>query len=128
MESTRVLFYAETGGAESYTGKLTIYTGKSKKLRELPPVPRLVVSEQLSNDEYLLMHCSSSWKVLAVTRAKSIVAAKELGESAYRGLTAKWVAYRSLTPEETSELEAERRVLRQLEMEYPIDKNGEHAA
>jgi hypothetical protein len=126
LDSTRVLFFAETGGAPAYTGKLTIFTGR-KKLRELAPVPRVVISEELASGDFYLMHCSSSWKVLAVTSAKSIAAAKELGERAYRGLAAKWNAYRELTPEEASEVEEERRVLRELSKEYPLEGNDPHA-
>ena len=127
LSSTRVLYYAETGGAAAYTGKLTIFTGESGNLRELSPVPRIVVSEELASGEVLLMHCDSSWNVLAVTGAKSTTAAKELAERAYLGVAEKWTQYRALTANEAAEVESERRRMRELSEVYPPSENGEHA-
>ncbi len=121
------MYFAETGGAASYTGRLTIFTGQSKDLRELAPVSRVVVSEELASGEFFLMHCDSSWNVLAVTAAKSPAAAKELAERAYLGISEKWVQYRALTSEETSEVEGERQRLRELSEMYPPGQDGKHA-
>ena len=131
LDSTRVLFYAETGGAASYTGRITISVSNAEtgdKLVPLDPVPRLAISEQLANGELLIMHCDEDWTVLAVQRARSIDAAKDIAEHAYTGITSKWKPYRQLSAEELVEVEEERATLQRLNEEYPIDDEGSHAA
>ena len=123
LDSTQVLFYAETGGAENYTGRLTISTGR-RVLRELKPVPRLAIVREFASDGILLMHCTAQWRVLAVTGAKSIETARELGERAYRGVT--WVPYRPLSRTEQRAIDRERQRVRVLSDRFP--PSDDHAA
>lgn len=128
LDSTRVLFYAATGGADAYTGRITMHTGRTGDLVELAPVPRLAICEQLANGELLIMHCDESWAVLAVQGSPSIDAAKAISERAYSGITSKWKPYRALSAEELAEVAEERAILERLHKEYPIDDEGSHAA
>jgi hypothetical protein len=128
LDSTRVLVYAETGGAAAYTGRTMIFTGHKDDLRRLDPVPRLAICEDLATAGLLMFHCDSSWKVLAVETASSIEVAKQNAERGYVGITAKWIQYRQLTEEESKELAEEREVLRRLSREHPVDGNDPHAA
>jgi hypothetical protein len=121
LDSTRVLFYAETGGADAYTGHITMNTGRTGHLVELAPVPRLAICEQLANGELLIMHCDESWAVLAVQGSPSIDSAKAIAERAYSGITSKWKPYRELSAEESAEVEAEREYLQRLDKEYPVE-------
>jgi hypothetical protein len=125
LDSAQVLLYAETGGAENYTGRLTVSTGR-KVLRELKPVQRLAIVKEFASDGILLMHCTMSWKVLAVTGAASVEAARQLGEHAYRGIS--WVPYRKLSLAEARALERDRRRVRKLSEKFPFPTKGEHAA
>ena len=108
LDSTRVLFYAEAGGAAAYTGRVTISTGYKDDLRELGPVSRLAICEDLATGKPLVMHCDSLWNVLGVHFAASVEAAKTTAERAYTGLSSKWIEYRQPTEAELAEVEGER--------------------
>lgn len=65
--------------------------------------------------------------MLAAGGAKTVNDATHPAERAYSGVSAKWVVYRSLTPDEATELEAERRKLRVLAAQLPSTKGEGHA-
>ena len=123
LDSARVLMYAETGGRASYTGKITVHADG----KWLDPVPRLALCEDLVDGDILLFHCDETWNVLAAGSAKSLDEAKQTAEAAYSGITAKWVAYRPLTPAEASDLAAEREELRRLWRDLPKPDGDPHA-
>ena len=123
LDSARVVMYVETGGAASYTGRITVHADG----RWLEPVPRLAICEDLVDGDILIFHCDESWNVLAAGGAKSIEDAQRTAESAYSGITSKWVPYRTLTTSEVAELEAEREELRLLARQLPQPKGGSHA-
>jgi hypothetical protein len=107
--------YAETGGRNTYTGRLTVHANGAW----LEPVPRLAICENLVDGDILIFHCDESWKVLAAGGAKTVEDAKHTAERAYSGVSAKWVTYRTLTPDEAAELEAVRQELRVLAAQLP---------
>ena len=123
LDSARVIMYAETGGSASYTGRITVHAGG----RWLEPVPRLAICEDLVDGNIFIFHCDDSWNVLAAAGAKSVEDAQRTSESAYSGITSKWLPYRALTPREVAELEAEREELRLLAKQLPQPKGGSHA-
>ena len=128
LNSTRVLLYAETGGASAYTGRVTVSTGYRNDLREVGPVPRLAIAEDLGTGCVLIMHCDSEWNVLGVCRSSSIDAAKELCERGYVGVSSRWTEFRPLSIGETQKVEAERKVMQQLVRDYPLDGHDPFAA
>ena len=119
LDSARVLMYAETGGRNTYTGKITVHANG----RWLDPVPRLAICEDLVDGDILLFHCDDSWNVLAAGGGKTLEDVKNTAERAYAGVSAKWVNYRALTATELAELEAERQELRVLSAQFPIAKD-----
>lgn len=118
LDSARVLMYAETGGRDTYTGKITVHADGGW----LDPVPRLAICEDLVDGDILLFHCDDSWNVLAAGGGKTLEDVKHTAERAYAGVSAKWMNYRSLTAAELAELEAEREELRVLSAQFPITK------
>jgi hypothetical protein len=118
LDSARVVMYAETGGSASYTGRITVHAGG----HWLEPVPRLAICEDLVDGDILIFHCDESWNVLAAGRAKSVEDAQRTAESAYSGITSKWVPYRALSANEVAELEAGREELRLLAKQLPQPK------
>ena len=128
LDSTRVLLYAETGGATTYTGRLTIARGYANDLRDIGPVPKLAICEDLATGQVLVMHCDSVWNVLGVHFAASVDDAKANAERAYAGVGSRWTEYRTLSEDELAEVEEERQVLRQLARDYPLDGHNPDAA
>lgn len=122
LDSARVTMYAETGGRDCYTGKITVYA----EGRWLDPVPRLAICEDIVDGSILIFHCDDSWNVLAAGGAKSLEDAQRTAEREYSGISSKWVAYRSLTPDELAELETERQELKSLMAQLPPE-GGPHA-
>jgi len=115
LDSARVLMYVETGGRDTYTGKITVHANG----KWLDPVPKLAICEDLVDGDILIFHCDDSWNVLAAGGAETVEDAKHTAERAYAGVSAKWVPYRSLTSDEAAELEAERQELRVLATQLP---------
>ena len=115
--------YAETGAPASYTGRITVHANG----RWLEAVPRLAICEDLVDGDILIFHCDQSWNVLAAGGAKSIDEAQRTAETAYSGISSRWVPYRSLTPSELAELEIERQELRVLAKQLPTSSGGSHA-
>jgi hypothetical protein len=124
LDSARVVMYAITGGAASYTGRITVHVGGD---RLLDPVPRVAICEDLVGGQFLLMHCDDSWKVLAAGFSKSVADAQHIAERAYTGVSANWVPFRALSPAELAQVEEQRTHLRQLAKEIPNDSGGPHA-
>jgi hypothetical protein len=118
LDSARVLMYAETGGRDTYSGKITVHANG----KWLEPVPRMAICEDLVDGDILLFHCDDSWNVLAAGGGKTLDDVKHTAERAYTGISARWVDYRPLTPTELAELEAERLELRVLAAQLPIAK------
>jgi len=123
LDSARVLQYAETGGDASFTHRKTMIVDGEI----LGPVPRMAICEDLVEGTFLLMHCNSSWSVLAASYYSSIEAAKESAECAYVGISSGWRACHELSEQECREVEERRQSLRELAALYPIDR-GPHAA
>lgn len=123
LDSARVLMYAETGGRNSYTGRITVFVSNAL----LDPVPRLAICEELVENRVLLMHCDNSWKVLAAGFCRSIDAALESAERGYLGISSKWKQYRDLSSEEIGEIDEERQYLRNVAKEFPLNGNDPHA-
>jgi hypothetical protein len=124
LDSARVVMYAITGGAASYTGRITVYAGGD---RLVDPVPRVAICEDLVGGQFLLMHCDDSWKVLAAGFSKSVADAQYTAERAYSGISSNWVPYRALTPAELAHVEEQRTHLRQLAKQVPNDSGGSDA-
>ena len=122
LDGAHVVMYAETGGHKTYTGKITVHANDAW----LEPVPRLAICENLVDGDILIFHCDESWDVLAAGSAKTVEDAKHTAECAYFGVSAMWVVYRLLTPDESAELEAERRKLRVLTAQLPNTKGKGH--
>jgi hypothetical protein len=120
LDSTRVLLYAESGGSAAYTGSVTISTGSNDDRRDLGPVERLAICEDLATARILVMHCDPLWNVSAAHFAPTIDAAKAIAERAYSGVSSRWTAYRQLTAAELAELHNQREVMRQLTRDYPL--------
>jgi hypothetical protein len=118
LDSARVLMYAETGGRDTYTGKITLHVDGCW----LDPVPRLAICEDLVDGDILLFHCDDSWNVLAAGGGKTLEDVKHTAERAYVGISGKWVSYRPLTAAELAELEAGRQELRDLSARFPNAK------
>jgi len=123
LDSARVVMYSETGGSDAYTGRITVHADG----RWLEPVPRLAICEDLVDGDILILHCDDSWNVLAAGGAKSVEDAQRIAESAYSGVTSRWVLYRALTANEVTELEAEREELRLLAKQLPKQEGDPHA-
>jgi hypothetical protein len=118
LDSARVLMYTETGGGDTYTGKITVHANG----KWLEPVPRLAICENLVGGDILLFHCDGSWNVLAAGGGRTLEEVKRTAERAYSGVSAKWVTYRSLTPDEVAEVEAEREELKGLAAQLPTNE------
>jgi hypothetical protein len=119
LNSARVVLYADTVGGTSYTGRRVVLVGG----KPLDPSPRLAICEDLVEDAFLLMHCDTSWNVLAASYYPSIDAAKASAEDAHAGISSKWFEHRSLTDEERREIAELRQSLRLLAAEHPIDRD-----
>ena len=123
LDSAQVLFYADTGGEAAYTGRLIVLTGTARDLREVGPVPRLAICENLGAGELLILHCDSCWNVLAAESASTVQEARSRAERAYAGISSRWTPYRELTHEELREIEREREAIRKLMRQHPLDGN-----
>src|SRR5262245_32668978 len=123
LDSARVLMYAETGGRDSYTGRITVHLGD----KSLGPVPRVAICEDLVEGRILIMRCDVSWNVLAASFSSSVDEAIASSEREYRGISSKWTRYRALTSSEAAEVGEKRRTLRKLAAKYPLDGRNPHA-
>ena|SRR5258708_5811132 len=126
LNSARVLLYAHTGGAGTYTSRVTISSGQSGELRDVGPVPRIAICEDLASDRFLVMYCNNRWKVLAASLAPSIDVAKDRAERGYAGIV--FTEYRPLTKKELAEVKRQRRIMRELARKFPLDGHDPHAA
>lgn len=58
--------------------------------KELGPVPRLAITHD-RHGEYLLVHCSRTWKVLGIAAYGNLRKAKLAAERCYPGISNKWL-------------------------------------
>jgi hypothetical protein len=87
--SDRVILYAIVDRGVSYSGKQRLFVGD----KLLGQVPRIAICRSLRKDlkDYLVLFCDKRWRMLGMTGAKSLTAAKAEAERHYLGLSEKWV-------------------------------------
>jgi hypothetical protein len=96
LDSCQVLVYALVDEAVTYTGKSLVFHDG----RKVDPALHLAIALNLFEDDFLLCRCNDVWDVLGVSGHTSLDEARHSAERAYRGISAKWVAFRELTAEE----------------------------
>jgi hypothetical protein len=93
LGNARVLEYAVLGESVTYSGHSSLFVGKENEgLKELGPVPRLAIAEDLKTGEVMLLHCDEEWDLLGVGgKYDSIAKVKASAERAYRGVSSCWI-------------------------------------
>ena len=88
LDCARVIEYAEVDASVRYTGRITVYVDG----KELGPVPRLAICENMDDaSDLLLFYCDREWNVLGAGGGPSLEAVRETAERAYSGISAKWL-------------------------------------
>jgi hypothetical protein len=89
IESNRVIQYAIVTKDVRYTGKQRLYVGD----KLLGRVPRIAICKSLQSNmnDYLILFCSKNWRILGLSGAETLRAAKTEVERHYIGLATKWV-------------------------------------
>ncbi len=92
----RVIAYAVVDESVEWTGRQRLFVGDEL----LGEVPRLALGQNIRGPmhDFLLLHCDEAWTVLGVTGAATIESIKAQAESAYGGITERWV-HVDVTPE-----------------------------
>jgi hypothetical protein len=108
LDSSQVLMYATLDDSVKFTGRAVVMVGE----KIIDPVPRLAICRNLYDDDILLFLCDNDWNVLGAGGYGTIENAQARAESAYAGSSARWQKFRPLTPEELSQIDETRRVVR----------------
>jgi hypothetical protein len=89
IESDRVIFYAIVEKDVTYTGLQKLYVGD----KLLGKAPRIAICKSMRKglDDYIILYCSKTWKVLGVGGQKTLSAAKKQVERYYSGISKKWI-------------------------------------
>jgi hypothetical protein len=85
LGNARVLEYAILDESVTYSGHSSLFVGNVKEhLKELGPVPRLAIAQDLKTGEIMLLHCDQDWEVLGLGgNYDSVAKAKASAERAY---------------------------------------------
>ncbi len=58
----------------------------------LGEVPKLAICKEYAKETYFLAHCDNDWNILCLVEERQTIAGiKEIAESHYRGIKAKWI-------------------------------------
>ena len=106
IDGVQVLRFCNLAADTRPTGRRTIFVEDEKI--NLESVRALVVGENLSNGDLVLMHCTSDWKALACFGFENVGAAEESASATYTGAPFPWEQYRTLTQAEMAEVESTR--------------------
>lgn len=88
LDSARVLEYAVVDDTVKFTHRISVYVGG----RELGAVPRLAICQNMGEaPETLLFYCDHEWNVLGAGAYPSVEVARERAETAYSGISPKWL-------------------------------------
>jgi hypothetical protein len=88
LDYARVLAYAMVPPDALYVERRTLYRGSELIGR----VPCLAICQNFGEDEVLMFHCDSDWKVLGVVgAARSVDEAKATIQMSYPNLAGKWL-------------------------------------
>ena len=83
-----MLEYAVVDDSVKFTGRISVYVGA----RELGAVPKLAICQNMGEEsETFLFYCDRDWNVLGAGAYPSIDVARERAESAYAGISPKWL-------------------------------------
>ena len=116
IDGVQVLRFCNFSPDTRPTGWRTIFAGDEKI--DLAKVRALVVGENLSNGDLVLLHCTSDWRALACFGFENVDAAEESASAAYIGAPFPWKQYRTLTQTEMAEVESTRAVLKAWSADY----------
>ena len=97
LDSAKVLEYAVVDDSVTFTGKLHLFHDGER----VGPVPCLAICRDPNFDELLLLHCDSSWNVLAgqiwnspgASPVTTVDEVKRRAEIYYSGIGRKWQTY-----------------------------------
>lgn len=116
IDGVQVLRFCNFSPDTRPTGRRTIFAGDEKI--DLAKVRALVVGENLSNGDLVLLHCTSDWRALACFGFENVDAAEESASAAYIDAPFPWEQYRTLTQTEMAEVESTRAVLKAWSADY----------
>lgn len=126
LNGARVLFYADTGGPNAYTGRITVNVrSPGGSFHELGAIPRMAFCQSLVTPEYFLMHCNDYWNVLGVIADSSIEEARNTAEMEFVGISSRWIPYRELTQAEMDEVDRVRSDLEEIDRLHPVSNESE---
>jgi len=96
LGNARVLEFADLDESVTYSGHSSLFVGNVKEgLKELGPVPRLAIAQDLTTGEIMLLHCDQDWEVLGRGGGyESIPKAKASAERAYHGVSSRWIDHK----------------------------------
>lgn len=108
LDSSQVLMYAILDASVAYTGRAFVLVDG----HVIDPVPRLVITRNLGDDDILLLRCDENWTVLGAGGFASVEEAQRSAETAYSGIASKWQQFRDLNADEIASVAEIRDFLR----------------
>lgn len=117
LDGARILEYAEIDRTVAPAGRISVSVGGAPV--DMNSVAGVAIAEDLVEGGVYLLHCNERWETLAAGHYAGLDAARTSADEAYAGLTMRWKQYHELSPEESAEVEATRKFLRELADEFP---------
>lgn len=88
VDGIRVLSYSAIKPPVTYSGHSFLFVGG----REVGPVPRLIIGEDLRSGDIVILHCDKRWNVVGIAGGYgSATQAKERSERIYPGIKNTWI-------------------------------------